>query len=282
MSRPSRGGVTILRTLPHDSPVHRLWAGTKLLAVGALAVSLAWAPSWAGIGLVAGAVVVAAMVARVPVGAIPRPPRWFWVAFAVGALLTLRSGGAPFIHVGTSKIGLGGLDSFCRFTALALTMIGAAAVVGWTTPLAEVAPALARLGRPLRWLRLPVEEWAITVALCVRCLPLLIDELRTLMAARQLRPQRDSRRSGEERESLRPREVQRGLVAALTEGGELLLAVLAVSLRRAGEMGEAIVARGGAHFEATPARLRRADGVALTTVTLVVAGVVWLSFLTPT
>ncbi len=268
MSRPARGGVTLLRTLPHSSPIHRLWAGTKLLAVAALGVSLSFEPTWAGIGFAAVLVLVAAALARVPLGAVPRPPRWFWIAMAIGAVFTLRSGGSPYLHVGASKIGLGGLDSFARFTALGAALLGASAVVGWTTPLSEVAPALARLGRPLRRLRLPVEEWAVTVALCVRCLPLLFDEMRTLMAARQLR----ARQSGADTNGRSG--VRRQLMAALTEGGELLVAVLAVSLRRAGEMGEAIVARGGARFEAAPARLRWGDLAALATAATVGGAVI--------
>ena len=77
----------------------------------------------------------------------------------------------------------GGLDDWTRIVALALTVFIAAALMSWTTPLAEVAPALARLGTPLRWLRLPIDEWAATVALSIRCLPLLIEEVRTLAAA---------------------------------------------------------------------------------------------------
>lgn len=276
MSRPARGGVTLLRTLPHPSPVHRLWAGTKLLAIAGLGVSLSLEPSWAGIGLVAATVLAAAVAARVPLGAVPRPPRWFWVVMAIGAVFTLRSGGSPFLHLGRSRIGLGGLDSFARFTALGVSLLGASAVVGWTTPLAEVAPALARLGRPFRRLRLPVEEWAVTVALCVRCLPLLFDELRTLLAARQLRAHESTARQP------RTPGVRRHLTGALTEGGELLVAALAVSLRRAGEMSEAIVARGGARFDPVPARLRWCDWLVLVIVVVVGAVVIALPSLTGT
>ena len=66
-------------------------------------------------------------------------------------------------------------------------LVVSAALVGWTTQLGAVAPALARLARPLRVLRLPVDEWIVAIALALRCLPLLIDEMRTLAAARRLR-----------------------------------------------------------------------------------------------
>jgi energy-coupling factor transport system permease protein len=150
----------------------------------------------------------------------------------LGAVLSLRSTRAPLLQVGPTNVSLGALDQWTLYTVLAVVLLGSAALVSWTTPLAEVAPALATLGTPLRWLRLPVDEWAVAAALSIRCLPLLTEEIRTLTAARRLR-QRD-----------RPEELSR-LEYWIIEAQDLLLASLAVSLRRAHDLGEAIEARGG-------------------------------------
>ena len=61
-------------------------------------------------------------------------------------------------------------------------------MVSWTTNVAEIAPAVAKLGRPLRALRIPVDDWAVALALALRAFPMLIDEFRMLYAARRLRP----------------------------------------------------------------------------------------------
>ncbi len=61
-------------------------------------------------------------------------------------------------------------------------------MVSWTTEVADVAPAVAVLGRPLRALRIPVDEWAVAIALAMRACPMLLDEFRILYAARRLRP----------------------------------------------------------------------------------------------
>jgi energy-coupling factor transport system permease protein len=117
---------------------------------------------------------------------------------------------------------------------------------------------------PLRWLRLPVDEWATAAALSIRCLPLLVDEVRTLTAARRLR-QRD-RRPGQSRMSY-----------WMGESQDLLMAALTVSLRRAHELGEAIEARGG--FGRVSDVSRRAgwrDGIGLTFVGAVVAAMLIL------
>lgn len=276
MSRPSRGGVTLLRTLPHSSPIHRLWAGTKLLSVGLLAVGLSLEPTWAGIGLVAAVVVLVGFLARVPLSAVPRPPLWFWGVILFGAVLMVRAGGSPYVHTGRVTVGLGGVEGYAQFFCLGVDLFLASALVGWTTPLADVAPALARLGRPLAWLRLPVEEWAVAVALCARCLPLLIDELRTLAAARRLREHPDRPSGAPQGDKEVP--LHSKAVNALLEVGELLIAVLAVSLRRAGEMGEAIVARGGAHFEPAPATLRWSDRVTVLAAVVITATTIAIPF----
>src|SRR6476646_4992385 len=42
--------------------------------------------------------------------------------------------------------------------------------------------------RPLRLVRIPVDEWAVAIALAMRAFPMLLEEFRILYAARRLRP----------------------------------------------------------------------------------------------
>src|ERR1700733_7520559 len=79
--RPAR--ITLLREIKVDSPVHRLWAGTKLLAVAGLSVTLSYFPSWACIGLMVALLLMTALLAHIPRGAWPRPPRWFWIVLLI-------------------------------------------------------------------------------------------------------------------------------------------------------------------------------------------------------
>jgi energy-coupling factor transport system permease protein len=240
-----------LRQVPADSPVHRLWPGTKLLAVAALSLTLSFAPSWSSVGVALVFLVAVGIIAHIPLGALPRFPRVFWAFLLFGAVLTLLAGGPPVVHVAGAAIGLRGLDLYVRFTVLSFLLLGASMMIGWTTPVGEVAPALARLGAPLRRLRVPVDEWCLTVALCVRSLPLLIDELRTLVAARRLRPRLEADASGTG-------------WRVIDEMVDLVTAGLAVAMRRARELAEAMTARGGLNL--MPSRHPgpgRADVVAL-------------------
>lgn len=225
-----RRDVHLLRYVPMDSVLHSLWAGTKLLAVAVISISLFVWPLWRSEGVVGILLLATLLVVRIPASAVPRLPAWIWVLVLVGALIALASGGTPIVHVGSLRVGAGGIEAWARFAVLAIELLTVAALVGWTTPLAELAPALARLASPLRKLRVPVDELAVALALAIRCLPLVVEELRTLRDARR------SRRPPGERTA---KELADDLV-------ELVVAALLSALRRAGELADAIEARGGA------------------------------------
>ena len=236
--------VVLLRPVPGDSAVHRLWAGTKIIVVFGISVLLTFYPGWAPIAAVALVVFLAAAIARIPRGVLPSMPRWLWVLLVIGGATAAMAGGAPS--------GLGGLLNFLRITALSIVLLGLGGMVSWTTNVAEIAPAVATLGRPLRLLRIPVDEWAVALALALRAFPMLIDEFRVLYAARRLRPAPPPHTRGRER--------RRGWAR---EGVDLITAAITVTLRRADEMGDAITARGGiGQISASVARPGRADAVA--------------------
>jgi energy-coupling factor transporter transmembrane protein EcfT len=247
----------LLRYVPGTSPVHRLWAGTKLVAVVAFGVVLSLRPSWGAEGVLAGVLALAAGASRVGRGAWPRVPAWLWAGVAASAVPMVGAGGSPEVHLGHLSLGLGALGTWARFLVLTLLLVACSVVVGWTTPMGELAPALSTLLGPLRRLGLAVDELVAAVALSVRCLPLLVDELRMLNAARRVRMARAP-------ETLS--EAVRALV-------DMLVGALVVATRRAGEMAEAIEARGGlAGAGGQDRRPGRADALALLVVAASCAG----------
>jgi energy-coupling factor transport system permease protein len=247
-----RRPVVLLRPIPGTSAIHELWAGTKLIVVVAVSVLLVFYPGWVMIGLMAALVGVAAWLAHIPRGALPSIPWWVWMLLLFGAVTAGLGGGEPILHLWSFDFEAGGLLKFLRFTALAIVLLALGAMVSWTTNVADVAPAIATLGRPLRPLRIPVDDWAVVLALALRAFPMLLDEFRLLYAARRLRP----------RPVLADGRAKRR--RWLTEMVDLLAAGITVALRRADEMGDAITARGGTgQIAAAPSRPRRADWVAL-------------------
>jgi energy-coupling factor transport system permease protein len=258
MRRRQARPVVLLRPVPGGSAIHDLWAGTKLVVVFGISVLLTFYPGWVPIAAVAALVLAAAWIARIPLGALPSVPRWLWILLALGGITAAFAGGSPVLEFGSVHVGLGGLLNFLRITALSIVLLGLGGMVSWTTNVADVAPAVAKLGRPLRLLRIPVDDWAVALALALRAFPMLIDEFRVLYAARRLRP----------KQAFPTRRARRSRWAF--EMVDLLAAAITVALRRADEMGDAITARGGTgQISAAPSRPRLADWVALAIVVAV-------------
>jgi len=241
--------MVLLREVPVPSPVHRLWAGTKMVAVFLLNLVVMLLPSWPVLGMVVAFLIVIGLVARLPLGTLPRLPWPFWALMFGAGLLNIPAGGAAVLH-------------YVLTIMFGLIMVVTSFLIAWTTPMGEIAPALAKLGAPLRLLRVPVDEWAVVVALTLRGLPLLLDEMRILRAARRLRP-------------------KDGLVQRATDNPlvDILTAAMAVSTRRAGELGEAITARGGTgQLTAYPSSPGRRDAIALIIVAAICLAAVVVTF----
>lgn len=255
----SRRPLMLMRPVPGPSPIHNLWAGTKLVAVLMLSALLTVRPSWAAIALTALVIVLTAALAHVSYRCVPSVPWWIWFIVVTGSVFTIVSGGGPAIHMGQFSVGLGGFLDFLRVTALGVTLIGLGAVTSWTTQIADVAPAVALLGRPLRALKLPVDDWSVTIALAFRMFPMLAEEFRLLRAARRLQPPQPEKRSRS------------------AETIDICTAAMVVSLRRATEMGDAIAARGGAG-RISAARIRPGwpDALALAVIVLLCAVALYL------
>jgi energy-coupling factor transporter transmembrane protein EcfT len=258
--------LTFLRLVPGDSLVRRLWAGTKLILVAELALMISISPSWAMLGVVSGVVALGVLLARIPLGAFPRLPTWFFAALGIGAALSMISGTKPVVEVGGLSLSLGGLADWARFLGVTVVLVLSGAIIGWTTPLGEVAPALKRLARPLRVFRFPVDEWVVSVALAIRCLPLLLDEIRTLAAARRLRAHHE------------PEHTRASLRALMMEAHDLLATAIVVSIRRARDLAESMLARGGTAgaVSASSTGPHLADTVALILLTALGVACIWV------
>jgi energy-coupling factor transporter transmembrane protein EcfT len=225
--------ITLLRYVPRSSPMHRLWAGTKIIVVAVLSLVASLRPTWPTLVTLAVLVCAGFVVGRIPWSALPRLPRWFLVALLISAALSSRSSAAPMIQVAGQSFSLGGLADWARLTTLTALLVLSAGLLGWTTQLGEIAPALSRLSRPLRRTRLPIDEWITAVALSLRTLPLLVTETRTLLAARRLRRRSDADR-------------RRSLRRAGGRAHRLLVTALRVAMRHAEDVGDALESRGGA------------------------------------
>ena len=262
----------LLRLVPGDTAMHRLWAGTKLVSLAILSITVTIHPTWPTLAVVAALIAAGVLTARIPRGAVPRLPTWFILFVLFGGFLSVWSAAPPTVSVHGIVLSLGGLEDWARLLLLAIVLIAGAALIGWTTPAGELAPALARLARPFRRLPLPIDEWLVAIALSLRCFPLLVEEIRTLLAVRRLRDHQSHQSPQSRRRSIRFE-----LHSQLREAIDLLTAALVASVRRAREMADAIEARGGfGAFADSHDRPGRADWCVIALVTAVAAATLWL------
>lgn len=222
--RPPRGrSVGFPRALPWASPVSRLWPGTKILCLLTLTSLMLWVPRWPTIGLVAACFALTALVARVPRSVVPRVPFLLWWGLFWGGVTASFSGG---------------LEPYVRSVVLGLVLVYGTMLLLWTTRPDHLAPTFAALMWPLRIVRAPVDEWARTMALSLRGLPVLATELRTMSDAGRLR-------GGWQRRVVGKGSVRQKYGALLRELADTITAALSSAERRATATGRAMTLRGG-------------------------------------
>jgi biotin transport system permease protein len=165
--------VTLALYVPRASPVHRLPAGWKLLALAGLSVLVFAVPTLPVVGgALAGVLVVGLVVARLPVQVLARQARavlWWLVAlFALHWVLTDVLTGALTV---------------LRLLALVL----AAAVVTATTRVTAMVAVVERICWPLRWVGVRPARIGLVIAMALRFIPLIAeraDRIREAQAAR--------------------------------------------------------------------------------------------------
>ena len=237
------GSLHLLRFLEGQSVLHRAGARSKVLALTMLVFGLSFDPSWSSVGIVWGTIVVGFVVARLPRGVLPRPPRLLWWAMGLALVFGLLAGGEPSVELGESSLAIGGLIFQIRFFGVTLGILGVALLLGWTTRLADLPPAASWLLRPLGLLRVPTNDVVAALTLAVRSLPLMADELSTTAALWSSRPPTSDKR----------------LVQAIDFAATATVA----ATRRATELGEAVGNRGPLVVNARQQRWVLADGLIL-------------------
>jgi len=215
------------RPVPVDSPVHRLAPETKVVAGIVISVGLVFNPQWSHVIVAAVLVVAVFLAAKLPASVLPRVPLIIRFALIGGAIGAAASGEEPFV----AGIGVGGLLDYARLIVVGIVMILWAGILSWTTGLTAVGFAIRRLIGPLRRVGVPVDEIGSVVALAVRSLPLVVDEIEVVNESVSNRPS--------------PADLSdKPLREAFSYIGDTAAAVVIGSHRRARDLATAMVSRG--------------------------------------
>ncbi|MBI4964297.1 MAG: energy-coupling factor transporter transmembrane protein EcfT [Desulfomonile tiedjei] len=218
--------------LPGDSVLHRLDPRTKLLGMAVLLLAAFANSNASGILLTAAAVVALAWLTRTGWRV------WAWglsrfawmLVVVAGANLFFRSGG-ELIYLGEWELPftVEGVQTGLKFTVQVLEAIMLSMILTFTTTPRQLSRAAQRFASPLTRLKVPVEDLGVVLLLAIRFIPLLQQELRTII---------DAQRS-------RGVEFRRGNLLVRSHNlAAVLVPALVATLRRADTLALAMTARG--------------------------------------
>jgi energy-coupling factor transport system permease protein len=228
--------VVIFRYVDRPSKIHSLWAGTKIIALILLTTFATLTVNWWSLGIFGIALIAVWMVSKVPLGAVPKVPKWLIYLVIFSGILTGITSNAsnPVLHIGSASVKIGGIITFMEFLLFSIEVLLCLIIISWTTRLGEFIDSISTLGKPFRRIGVPVTEFVNVFALSLRGIPLILEELRLLAAAEKQR--RMHKPAFETATTVRE---------IFVEGANLLTAAISSAVRRAAEMSEAMQARGG-------------------------------------
>jgi len=223
-------GLNLGTYRPGSSIAHRLDGRTKILALLGTMVAAFGAVHYRYFLIIGAALTVASLVARLDLRAMARSMAIVVIGLAISSFVAaLLISGKTYHHFGPLAISDDGITLAARGFLQTIILIYGAQVLTLTTAPLAIATALQRLCRPLKLVRVPVDELAMLITLALTFLPLIREQVRTVIDA-QLARGVDLRRG--------PLETR--LRALLT----FFNPIVSANLRRAGELATAMEARG--------------------------------------
>ena len=150
--------------IPGTSCVHSCDARVKVLLLFGYTVALFWAESWAGQAFFLVVCVVAIALSHIPVGriAIMGVPAYVMAAFTV-----------LFASINQQV----GFVTGCFYGVRMILLVLASLVVVFTTTSSQLTDALGSFLRPLRALKVPVDDIAMVFSMALCFIPLMAQEL---------------------------------------------------------------------------------------------------------
>jgi energy-coupling factor transport system permease protein len=175
--------------VPLDSPVHRVDAAAKIGVVAAYTVGLFLVHGFAGLGAMAVVVVAAIALSRVPPRAVARG------LAAVGFLMVLTLGfnalrwdpPVALLRLGPLAVDALGLRTGVFFAARIMLLVAGTSLLTLTTSPVELTSGIERALAPLKVVRVPVGDLAMTLTIALRFIPTTAEEAERIVTAQQAR-----------------------------------------------------------------------------------------------
>ena len=183
--------VTLGQYFPGQSPLHRLDPRAKILGTILYIVLVFFARSFPAYAALLAALIVLCAVSGISLKLILKglKPVVFIAAFtAIVNLFWTAGEGAPLVEFWIVRIYPEGIYSaiFMLLRILSL-VIGTSVLLTYTTTPMDLTDALERLLKPLKFIGVPVHEFAMMMTIALRFVPTLVEETQKIMNAQKAR-----------------------------------------------------------------------------------------------
>ena len=180
--------ITIGRYIEADSPLHRADARSKIIA--AIIYSAAVFALNSPFSMIVLTVITAAAVVISRTGSLTvlkglKPLRWF-ILFTVVITIFTTPGNILWqwriLHITDA-----GLISAARLAVKLILLVAGTSLLTLTTPPIALTDGLARLMKPLKLIKIPVDDIAMMISITLRFIPMLADEAEKIIKAQKAR-----------------------------------------------------------------------------------------------
>jgi energy-coupling factor transport system permease protein len=174
-----------------DSALHRLDAAAKIGLVTAFTAALFMASleRFVALPALAAAVVLAVAVSKVPARSVVRGlgAVSFIAVFTILANALRWEPATALVRLGPLAVDAAGLKTGVFFALRIIVLVVGTTLLTLTTSPVDLSGGLERVMRPLRWLRVPVGDLAMTLTIALRFIPTTAEEAEAIVMAQQAR-----------------------------------------------------------------------------------------------
>lgn len=177
------------RYIPYDTIIHRLDPRAKIIGLGALLIAIFLPMTAWGYGLLIAFTLLLLKLTKVKLVSVYRSlkPMWFMMLFLfVFNVLLVRSGEILFTFFGYSVYQNAIIQTISIFLRLSMMVSITTVLTASTKPL-DLTYGLESLFSPLKVIRFPAHEIAMTISIALRFIPTLLEETEKIMKAQASR-----------------------------------------------------------------------------------------------
>ncbi len=182
--------ITLGQFFPGESPIHKMDARMKILVTILYLIAVLSAKTVVAIAAVSVITLAMVLVSRISIRTILRgmKPLIFIMLFTVIFNIFFRKGGTLLVDIWVIEIYLEGIYYAAALVVRIVMMLtGTSLLLTYTTSPIVLTDAIERLLKPLKYIKVPVHDFAMMMTIALRFIPTLVEEADKIISAQKAR-----------------------------------------------------------------------------------------------